>query len=202
MEGKALRIEYAGIDYGSKTAGTTVIAFPEAGGKICFAQSPVKGDADRFIRDWCAAHHPGRIYIDAPLSLPGVYRHPDRYDDYFYREADRAVSAMSPMFLGGLTARAMRLRAALRQRNIDLMEVYPGRLADELGLDRKQYKKTKNHLRRLTQVLGEQLPFTLAPSEVESWHHFDALLALLSGRRHQQGRHLLFGDDREGCIIV
>jgi len=202
MKKKKAPLFFAGIDYGSKTAGTTVIAFPDENDLVHFAGSPVKGNADRFIRDWCAQHHPGRLYIDAPLSLPGVYRWPEQYGDYFYRKADRSVSAMSPMFLGGLTARAMKLSAELNELNIETKEVYPSRLAAELGFDKKQYKKVKKYLYPLSRQLCSQLPFATDPASVIDWHHFDALLALFSGWRHQNEHHLLFGEGEEGYIIV
>ena len=106
-------MKHIGIDYGSKMAGTTVIAYLKSG-KLHFAQSQKKKDADLFVENWVAQHQPRAIFLDAPLSLPGVYTEPEAYDDYFYRAGDRLLRAMSPMFLGGLTARAMRLSRRLK----------------------------------------------------------------------------------------
>jgi hypothetical protein len=97
------------IDYGSKLAGTTAVCF-EKNNQLHLAQSVKKQDADAWLRQLISTKKPAAVYIDAPLSLPGVYR--GEGSDYFYRAGDRAVGAMSPMFLGGLTARAMQLRAA------------------------------------------------------------------------------------------
>jgi len=192
---------FAGIDYGSKLAGTTVIAYRSDAG-IAFAAPAPKQDADRFIVDWCRRHRPAQVFIDAPLSLPGVYRDLPNCDDYFYRQADRSLSAMSPMFLGGLTARAMKLRAALEAEGMMLYEVYPGGLASILQVDRAQYKKSKQFIPAVLETLTKHLPTPPAPGEVLTWHHFDALLAWLSGWRFRHGAHHKYGAADEGLIIV
>lgn len=194
-------MDFAGIDYGSKKAGTTVIAFPE-GSRLRFAQSEKNRDADLFIEQWCAAHHPDQVFLDAPLSLPGVFRQLPGYDDYFYRKADREVHAMSPMFLGGLTARAMQLRALLEKAEISVYEVYPGKLSKVLGLDSQQYKKSKHFLPSVLQQIVAAIPWQVEMQTVKSWHHIDALLAFFSGWRYREGKHDAFGDQREGQIIV
>jgi predicted nuclease with RNAse H fold len=189
----------AGIDYGSKLAGTTAIAFPLAG-SIRVVKSKKKQDADAFILRWVEEYAPEQLFIDAPLSLPGVYRHPEQYEDYFYRKADRQLSAMSPMFLGGLTARAMRLRAAMPA--IQVMEVYPGGLARLLALDLSRYKKDKAYLPEAIQALAPFFTGYEFPAELPGWHSFDALLALASGYRFMQARHITYGTAEEGQIIL
>ncbi|MEM6380094.1 MAG: DUF429 domain-containing protein, partial [Bacteroidota bacterium] len=132
---------HVGIDYGSKMAGTTVIAFARADGKIEFYQSEKKKDADKMIETWLMEHSIKLVFIDAPLSLPKVYQKPTASGNYFYRKADAELRAMSPMFLGGLTARAMRLKAVLSEEACQLFEVYPGQLAKHLELPKEKYKK-------------------------------------------------------------
>lgn len=193
---------FAGIDYGSKMAGTTAIAFVNADEQIEFAQSAKNQDADRFILQWVASHQPTRIFLDAPLSLPGVYRNAEAYGDYFYRQCDRDVQGMSPMFLGGLTARAMRLQAELTKRAVEVVEVYPSQLADVLQLDRALYKKQQIHLPAILSKIADKLPYPVQNEQVTSWHRIDALLALLSGYRFAQKQHLTFGNTEEGIIIV
>jgi len=190
-----------GIDYGSKLAGTTVIAH-DAQGVIRLFGSRKKQDADRFLLDWLQQMEGEDIYIDAPLSLPQVYRYPERGGDFFYRQADREVSAMSPMFLGGLTARAMRLHRQLTARGHAVWEVYPARLAAELDLKALSYKKSLNHLPEVLWALQDQLPRPVEREAVTSWHHIDALLAWLSGWRRRRGASLQFGDPDEGVILV
>lgn len=192
---------FAGIDYGSKLAGTTVIAFPMDQRLHLFASSPKK-DADQFILDWVQKYAPSRIFIDAPLSLPGVYQKMPGYEDFFYREADRETRAMSPMFLGGLTARAMQLTQKLHTMNCTVTEVYPAYLAKMLKLNELKYKKNKAQIPVITQNILDHLPFEGPTSPLSDWHHIDALLAFLSGYRFQQKKHLTFGKKMEGSIIV
>lgn len=194
--------EFVGIDYGSKLAGTTVIAFQGASGVLELATSTARRDADRFLLDWCRQHRPRRLFIDAPLSLPGVYRELSGFDDYFYRRSDRALSAMSPMFLGGLTARAMQLRATLEGEGIAVYEVYPGGLASRLSLNRDEYKQSKAHIPAILEALAPFFPTLPEAPAIPTWHHVDALLAWLSGWRHEQGRHRQYGDPTEGLILV
>ena len=189
-----------GIDYGNKMAGTTVIAALLEDG-VRFFQSEQKKDADRFILDWVGLYRPTSIFLDAPLSLPKVYRDPSAGENYFYREADRLLNAMSPMFLGGLTARAMQLRARLEAFPVQVFEVYPRRLAQEMSLTEIGYKKAPGYLDPCLQQLLAQAPLLVATPPA-TWHHFDALLALTTGWRYQNNLHRSFGDPAEGVIIV
>lgn len=194
--------EWAGIDYGSKMAGTTVIAAPNEQRKIQFFQSEKKKDADRFIMEWVGGQEiPPPLFLDAPLSLPIVYRNSDGGSDYFYREADKAVKAMSPMFLGGLTARAMKLSHHLSTLGCTVYEVYPGHLARTWELNAHGYKKQKDYLPAVLEAIQPHLPLPLAQTP-ENWHQIDALLAFLSGYRFFQNTHQTFGSVTEGCIFV
>ena len=193
--------DFIGIDYGSKLAGTSVIAFLNSKGQIEFAQSQKKQDADAMIVDWIKTNHPSQVFIDAPLSLPLVYLDKQRAGDYFYRKADKEIKAMSPMFLGGLTARAMRLKNLLEEEVGLIQEVYPGGLARHLELPKQAYKKEKTHLEPLSQSICQKFN-VLLHSSVQNWHQFDALLAYCIGIRYNNGENLKFGDPQEGLIIV
>lgn len=193
---------WAGIDYGSKMAGTTVIAFVGESGQFVFQQSTRKQDADQFLLDWVSAQdRPAQLFLDAPLSLPAVYTDPDSGTDYFYRAADKEVQAMSPMFLGGLTARAMRLAAAIDQQGWVVREVYPGHLARSLDLRELGYKKKVGDVPPVLAAFRQKMP-GLPAAAPANWHQFDALLAFCSGWRYQKGEHLTFGVPEEGLIIV
>lgn len=194
-------MKWAGVDYGSKMAGTTVIAWAE-GRVIRLAQSAAKKDADKWAKSWVEAHRPDALYLDAPLSLPGVYHTPDVYEDFFYRAADKEVQAMSPMFLGGLTARAMRLSRELKVLQCATLEVYPGQLSKILALDRKRYKKDKTYLREATEMVLAHLPDYQLAALPANWHQVDALLAFCSGYRHQHGLAAIYGGIEEGQIIA
>ncbi len=188
-----------GIDYGSKLAGTTVIARSE-NGVVQFTQSEKKKDADQFILTQLASEAPALIFLDAPLSLPGAYF--GRGTDFFYRVADRSLKAMSPMFLGGLTARAMRLTQQLTELGHQVIEVYPGGLARQLNLPKDQYKKQKVHLPTVLELITNQIPIKFVETDLISWHHFDALLACWTGWRYNNGKAENFGEPAEGEIWI
>lgn len=189
-------MDLVGIDFGAKNAGTTVICHRERG--LFLFQRCTKGeDADAWLEARILAMAPQAVYIDAPLSLPGAYY--GRGDDHFFRRADRLAGGMSPMFLGGLTARAIRLAQRWRAQGMDVYEVYPA------GLVRQEWdylkipsgKTIPRHKLRLMAGL-----FTLPPPEPRDRHEADAWLCWLSGHRHRNGQALKLGDEQEGTIIV
>lgn len=182
------------IDYGSKLAGTTALCWA-ADGQLHLAQSAKKQDADVFLQNKIDELAPSAVFIDAPLSLPGVYT--GHGHDYFYRACDRAVAAMSPMFLGGLTARAMRLRAEFP--DLPFFEIYPAYLARTILPEAKFYKK--ENLSGFCGLLSQMLPLPFA-EQPKNWHQVDAVLAWLSGWRYGRGEALVFGEEPEGVIVV
>ncbi|MCU0348579.1 MAG: hypothetical protein MUC59_16700 [Saprospiraceae bacterium] len=188
-----MNLDFIGVDYGAKLAGTTAICFAK-NGQLHLAQSAKKQDADVWLRHLIAEHQPNSVYMDAPLSLPGVYR--GEGDNYHYRACDRAVGAMSPMFLGGLTARAMQVRAAFPQT--PFFEIYPAHLVRTQFVGDVFYKKDLN---LFLENLADKLPH-LFMQQPENWHQVDAALAWLSGWRHLRGEALGFGDAAEGIIWV
>lgn len=192
-----------GIDYGSKLSGNTVIAiFRE--NQILFMDVDPKVDADQFIRNAVAHFNPALVFIDAPLSLPGVYQKMEGFSDYHYRLADRETKAMSPMFLGGLAARAMDLSAWIKSQSIDVRETYPKLMANRFDLKSQGYKTNKNALRECANRIKKCVkdPIQYNPSEVKTWHHLDALLALVSAMSFQCGDYSTYGDPKEGLIYV
>jgi uncharacterized protein len=118
-------IDFIGIDFGAKAAGTTAICHRERG-LFHFQRSAKGDDADAWLLERVCSMAPQAVYMDAPLSLPGAYF--CKGNDHFFRKADRLVGGMSPMFLGGLTARAIRLAEAWRKEGIEVHEVYPAGL--------------------------------------------------------------------------
>ena len=117
---KKPNVKWIGIDYGAKLSGNTAVVWEEKGGLFC-TQSAKGKDTDKWLGELIYSLQPEDIFIDAPLSLPAVYSHSG--SDYFYRRCDRECKAMSPMFIGGLTARAMRLKDTLSEFNWH--ETYP-----------------------------------------------------------------------------
>lgn len=184
---------FIAIDYGSKLAGTTVICFAK-NDQLHFLQSEKKKDADAFLIEKIRALNPAKIFLDAPLSLPSVYS--GKGGDFFYRQCDRKVNAMSPMFLGGLTARAMKLRAGFS--HLPFYEIYPAHLVRVLFPKNNFYKKD---LAAFSEILKNELPLNIAQLPA-NWHQVDAALAWLSGWRFEQQKAILFGDKKEGIICV
>lgn len=193
-----------GIDYGSKLSGNTVIGIYNEG-KIFFMEVEEGIDADRFIL--CATEHfkPEWIFLDAPLSLPGIYSKLEGCEDYNFREADRELKAMSPMFLGGLTARAISLKDTIEKNwDIPVFETYPRQRARLLHLEDCGYKREKAALNQCRNKIVEKLwPGTLIDcSDIKTWHHVDALLALTSAMEHFKGNTRHYGNSKEGLITV
>lgn len=199
---------FAGIDYGSKTSGNTVVCYHD-GQAIHFYEADKK-DADLFIIDWITKrqsvqNHPmlTTVFLDAPLSLPAVYHSVVGFSNYHYRHCDMTLRAMSPMFLGGLTARALELKQCLRAKmNVETLEVYPKALAQILLQDLYHKKLTTNEIEALCRMLSKVIPELCLAQYPKTQHQFDALLAWVSGYRFLNQQHLVFGDLQEGTIIV
>lgn len=189
-----------GVDYGSKLAGTTVVALFNKK-QVVFKQSKTKSSADHFLTDLINEHLPAKVFIDAPLSLPGVYSNPAKYDDYFYRLSDREAGAMSPMFLGGLTARAIKLKNQFSYLPVSFIETYPGGLAKELNLKELGYKQKASHCERVVSFLEDYSAYSVEKNIQLTWHHVDALLTLVSAKRYFSASHFILGEQEEGQII-
>jgi predicted nuclease with RNAse H fold len=183
--------QIVGIDYGAKMSGNTVIAFIKEN-QVFLEQVDKKIDADNWLIIKLQEHHFTSVYLDAPLSLPAAYF--GSGTNFHYRDCDVITKAMSPMFLGGLTARAMSLK---HQLDISFYEVYPAHF-QRTTIISEFYKQDidlflEDYLKKITINLN---------SIPENWHQVDALLALTSGIRHQQNKHLSIGNPNEGIIII
>lgn len=191
----------AGIDYGSKMAGTTAICLL-VGDHLEIFQSEKKKDADGFLAETLENHHfSGQIFIDAPLSLPlAYYENPD-HPDFFYRKCDRETGAMSPMFLGGLTARAIQLSHTLSKEDYHLYESYPGGLAKLLALDEMGYKGKKESIVPIVRKLESEFEIMLKEIPL-NWHQVDSLLCYIIGMRFHAGKVKAIGDPEEGLILI
>jgi len=187
-----------GIDYGAKLAGTTAIATANEEYHIKILATTKGVDADKFIATHLANYSNAIVCIDAPLSLPAVYCNAENGNDYFYRKSDKLLQAMSPMFLGGLTARAMQLKY---KNNLPFYEVYPGALARELDLTAIAYKKEKTYIEPIVNVLKKYFEIECAHNFI-SWHEVDALLALCIGLRIKSNKAVAYGNESEGIIWV
>ncbi len=192
-------LSHIGIDFGAKMAGTTAICYSESD-TLKLLQSAKKQDADRFILDFVFERQPRQIFIDAPLSLPLVYTQAEQEEDYFYRASDRELGAMSPMFLGGLSARAMRLKALIEKSGIRCFETYPAAFVKKMLIGDHEYKKDIEVFKYYCKCKWNDN--LILPATMDNWHQIDAFLAWWSGHRHQSGQTLSFGNTVEGTIII
>lgn len=194
-----------GIDLGAKQAGTTVIC-ALSGNRCSVTRSVLGQDADAFLRRTIEEAHPELVGIDAPLSLPGVYRGIEGYTDYFYRRADRTLRAMSPMFLGGLTARAIALKDRLVTKGIRVVEVYPAGLIRATSDIYSEYQRLKkapkgkaphDFLLRLAEQYNAP-----PPPAISTGHELDAYLALITCVRVARGEAQAVGSAEEGLVML
>ncbi len=189
-------MSWIGIDYGSKLAGTTVVCYLEDG-LLKLEQSKKKEDADEFLKQLINRVEPQKVFIDAPLSLPGAYH--GKSEDFFYRKCDRETKAMSPMFLGGLTARAMRLASQIP--TVAFYETYPGYFIRNVLDFKVLYTKKLPYNNQLAEKLIEA--YSLKLSELpQNWHQLDALACWISGWRQDNGKVIVIGDKAEGAIYL
>jgi len=188
-----------GIDYGSKLSGLTAMAILDQG-EIKVLQSKKNSDADRFILEHLAPGKPELLCVDAPLSLPSVYTNPAGGADYFYRQCDRELHAMSPMFLGGLTARAIKLKNQIETLGTKVWETYPSAIA--IMYNMHGYKKTTESIPTCLEFLFDIAPELKTTFPIENWHAFDALLCLWTAINISKQTAASYGDPNEGLIYV
>lgn len=192
-----------GIDYGSKLTGNTVIAiFKDK--QVLFLDVDKGVDADSFIYNAADHFKPGRIFIDAPLSLPGIYRNLPDCENYHFRKADLELQAMSPMFLGGLAARAIELSHKLKEMGCEVYETYPRVIANRLKLKLKGYKGNLMGLKSCRQKVISRFSdnISINADDITTWHHLDALICLMTALNMEQGDAETFGDLHEGMIYI
>lgn len=187
---------WVGIDYGSKMAGTTAICYHQDS-QLHILQSEKKQDADAFISQFLQTHVVENLYLDAPLSLPDAYF--NKGEDFFYRACDRETKAMSPMFLGGLTARAMKLKSM--HPDVNFFECYPAYLVKKVLSLGVNYLKKEKYNSELETILCKKYNLSLKQG-LENWHQLDALCCWLTGLRHLNKLHLELGNESEGQIII
>ncbi|EMR01757.1 hypothetical protein [Cesiribacter andamanensis] len=192
----------AGLDFGSKLAGTTVLALLSPAGELRLFQSEKKKDADFFLKTLLRQFLPKKVFIDAPLSLPGVYQKLPGYEDFFYRKADRELQAMSPLFLGGLTARAIQLQHKMLPDKVQFIETYPAGWVRFFGANVQRYREKAGPSVHFSEIILDTLPFITRPFECHNWHQADALIALISGLRYENQQHSIYGNSAEGQIVI
>jgi len=187
----------AGVDYGSKLAGTTVLTFLE-NGFLKSLQVDKGVDADNWLMDLVVEFGFTHLFIDAPLSLPGGYF--GNGDDFSYRKSDRILRAMSPMFLGGLTARAIKLKNELSKIGTQAIEVYPGGFIRNHDILKEFYDK--KNLTTIVKMYEELSSFLSAKIAVQptNYHQLDSIICWYIGHRYLNGNADSVGNPEEGLI--
>jgi predicted nuclease with RNAse H fold len=202
MNLKILEMEtvIAGVDYGAKLSGNTAVAILKKG-KVELFKTKVKENADDFIVEVLSKHQVKMVFIDAPLSLPRSYQgiKEETEPEFFYRQCDKETGAMSPLFLGGLTARAIALKYCLNRKEIEVYETYPSYLCRLLNIERV---KTADGVFEMFHRIKNELNGLFGNIEPQTIHEIDALLALYSAIRFCQQQHVVLGDASEGEILV
>ena len=191
-----------GISYGSKLSGNTVIAILNVN-KIHFLDIDENTDADEFIYNASRHFKPNVVFLDAPLSLPSRCCGKSG-NDFHFRKADLDLKAISPMFIGGITARAMQLKSRIENNSTKVYETHTKAQACNYKLIELGYKKEDQHLIACRNTLKEKLSPSLFfdCQDIKTWEHLDAFLSLFSAMRFVMGRADTFGDPEEGLIYV
>jgi hypothetical protein len=147
---------------------------------------------------------PGVVSIDAPLFLPKGRESLEKPGPPHFRECDKELLRMHirffPISLGPmrmLTARGIRLRAALEARGFDVIESFPGAVQDLLGMPRKQkgLPELERALRRHGVELGRR-------KGGFSGDELDAVTSALVGLMYKNGQYRAIGDPQEGLMIL
>lgn len=183
---------FIGVDYGAKLAGTTSVC-RAVDGVLGLEKSKPKANADQFLMDIFREYKPQWVFIDAPLSVPLAFS--GKGTNFFFREADSELGAMSPMFLGGLTARAMNLK--YKNPNIQFIETYPSQLVKHVALN-ENYRKD---IDAFTGQLNSLLPLSFK-AEALDWHMIDSALAWFTGYRFLNKMASSYGNKEEGVIWI
>ena len=142
------------------------------------------------------------VAIDAPLALPRGRQSLEVRNNVHLRECDRELLRMKikffPLTLGPmrqLTQRGMRLKAALEQRGLQVIETYPGAAQDILGIPRKG-----KGLDKLS--AGLRGAGVSCPDRPMTGDELDAVTCALVGVLYLQGNHLAIGDPDELLMIL
>ncbi|MEM4382529.1 MAG: DUF429 domain-containing protein [Candidatus Caldarchaeum sp.] len=145
---------------------------------------------------------PAVVGVDAPLGLPRGRESLEEPGPPHFRLCDielrRRRIKFFPITIGPmrmLTARGMKLAAALRQKGVKVYETYPGGVQDVLGLPRKQQGVAKlvKGLRKLgvkglsTKITGDEV---------------DAVTCALAAYMWWRGLCEELGNPDEGVIIL
>ncbi len=213
---------YLGIDLAGRTTNRTslaVIATTASKPKLSICgKDSFKGkrgeEADRYLIQTITSLRPVVVGIDSPLSLPRYFQNPDKLPaneipDYLYRRCDKESGGMSTMYLGALSARGIFLKDRFTREGIEVIEVYPKKTLEGLGIEigsggKKSYKKDLDQAVKIYKDLGLEVGFQIEPGiRIKSSDDLDAVLAALTvyGFKHYYKSTAQVGDEDEGQIV-
>lgn len=186
---------YWGLDFGANRSGNTALAISD-GRQIDFYQSRPKESADDWLEEMLVLFPPKIIAVDAPLSLPAGWCGGD--GDLFYRGCDKELQAMSPLFLGGLTARAVKMARKLRELGINVIECYPKGFVNHLL--KGVYPEVGDDFGNLMYHLPPEHQTVTINNQPVNEHQLDALICLIIAFRYAEKATMKFGKYEEGII--
>lgn len=198
IHSKALTSLHVGVDFGARMAGTTAVCYAY-GQRIFFAQSGKGKDADGHLLAVLGELKPKRVFMDAPLSLPGAYA--GNGADFHFRECDKTLKAMSPMFLGGLTARAIQLKNLLEPEGYMFFEAYPAGVVRKVLNQHPMYDKKGSVSDAFIAFLEKHFDVKFEIKPV-NWHQIDSFLAWCVGTRFEHSEAEAYGNPCEGLVWV
>ncbi len=187
-----------GIDYGSKLAGTTVIAMGDHPERLRFFCSCKNADADTFIGQLIQELRPSLIGIDAPLSLPLVYQQPDLSEASFLQTGRQSDQCHVSNVFRGTNCQSYAAQSIFS--SVDWIEVYPGGLVKIAQLEGYS-KKDKSLIPAFIGMLKAKYGISV-DQEVKTWHEVDAMLAWFASYRYLHGHAIAYGNPAEGLIFV
>ena len=141
------------------------------------------------------------VAIDAPLYLPPGRQNLEDPQGNHLRDSDRALLKMGikifPPTLGPmrkLTIRGIFLRKLFEERDLRVIEAYPGGAQDILGIPRKQLGIEK--LRLGLEKLGIS-----SLGNITSHHILDAVTCAYVGKLFLENKAEVYGNPNEGIVL-
>ena len=141
------------------------------------------------------------VGIDAPLYLPPGRKNLEDPQGNHLRDSDRALLNIGikifPPTLGPmrkLTNRGISLRKLFEERDLKVIEAYPGGAQDILGIPRKRLGKEK--LRLGLENLG-----IIGLGAISSDHILDAVTCAYVGKLFLENKAKVYGNPNEGIVL-
>jgi predicted nuclease with RNAse H fold len=157
--------------------------------------------ADEEMLERIEIRRPEIVAIDAPLSLPTGRGSIEQRTNVHLRECDKELLRKGirffPITLGPmrkLTARGIKLRETLENKQFRVIEVYPGGAQDILGIPRKQQglKKLKAGLEKVG-IRGLD--------DLMSDHELDAATCAFVGKLFLEGKSVTYGTSEQAIVM-